>query len=234
MDPSGCLESIQHHWRTCSLRIALTRRLYREKQVPKILADNNRVVLTENKRSDQALFDFYSSLISGGSRFEEPLENILAWARKRFPATDKHADVSLTISHKHRQALNRFYNRAQRPSTSTLVETNDGPIWLYPGLQLVGHMQEKRYGCVNGGVYVVKSFKESLVLECLMTKTNLEVSMDFLKSSLRLGFARTQASCQGSTCFGLLRVYSTHPRFTKTHLFVCGSRATSSELLEVV
>ena len=200
----------------------------------RILAEGNRTTLTQNRRSDQALFDFYSSLISGGSMFEEPLENILAWARQRFPKTDRIPDVCLTISHKHRQALNRYYNKLQRPEEANLVQTLDGPLWLHVGLKLVGHMQERKCGCVNGGTYVVKAFNETVLLECQITKREFEVNIEFLKKSLRLAYAQTQAGCQGETKQGVVRVFSNHPRFSKTHLFVCASRATSSELLEIV
>ena len=56
--------------------------------------------------------------------------------------------------------------------------------------------------------------------------------MDFVKSKLRLGFASSQVSCQGSTLAGRVRVY-THPRFTRRHLYVCASRATSARLPEI-
>ena len=56
--------------------------------------------------------------------------------------------------------------------------------------------------------------------------------MDFVKSKLRLDFASSQVSCQGSTLAGRVRVY-THPRFTRRHLYVCASRATSARLLEI-
>ena len=96
-------------------------------------------------------------------------------------------------------------------------------------------MQEKHYNCVNGGLYVVKSFADTVVLECQITKRELEVPMEFVRKSLRLAFAMTQAGCQGTTLRGIIRIHDTsHPRFSKVNLFVCASRATSSELLEIV
>ena len=45
-----------------------------------------RLTLTESKRSDQVLFDWYSSLAVGGSRYGLPWEEVLAQARAAFPA----------------------------------------------------------------------------------------------------------------------------------------------------
>ena len=47
-----------------------------------------RTTLTENKRSDPPLFDWYSSLIPGGSRYTAPLSEVLDEARRDFPCTD--------------------------------------------------------------------------------------------------------------------------------------------------
>ena len=46
--------------------------------------DGNRVTLTECRRSDAQLFQWYSSLIPGGGRFASPLAEVLAQARARF------------------------------------------------------------------------------------------------------------------------------------------------------
>ena len=58
----------------------------------KIKADCNRVCLTECKRSDQPLFDFYSSLIPGGDRYTMPFGEVLVEARKSFPRKRGFAD----------------------------------------------------------------------------------------------------------------------------------------------
>jgi hypothetical protein len=73
----------------------------------KILADCNRCTLTECKRSDQQLFDFYSSLIPNGSRFEVCLETLLEEARKMFPRKKRVSSLLLSnltqneATHKH-------------------------------------------------------------------------------------------------------------------------------------
>jgi 5-methylcytosine-specific restriction endonuclease McrA len=202
----------------------------------KLMADNNKWVLNENKRSDQVLFDFYTSLIPGGSRYNEPLEDTLAWARQRFPVTDRIADVSLVISHAQRRAINRQMNRMLRTNNSTLLETSDGLVWLHENLRLIGHLDQKKNGCLNGAIYKVRSYTQNTVsLCCELTGKELEVSIDFVKKGmLRLAFARTQCSSQGTTQQGVCRIFTQHPKMTRRHLYVSVSRCTSSELLEIV
>ena len=50
------------------------------------LADGNRLTMTECKRSDQVLFEWYASLARGGSRHERPLKDNVKEARATFKA----------------------------------------------------------------------------------------------------------------------------------------------------
>ena len=108
-------------------------------------------------------------------------------------------------------------------------------MFLHEGLLLIGHLQEKKNGIINGGFYrVVTASLTECVVTCVATGRTLQLATPFLAQHLRLAFAITQASAQGSTLKGRVRIYSRHARFTRKHLFVCLSRATSAELVEVV
>ena len=72
------------------------------------LSGGNRLTLLENKRSDQILYDFYTSLTS------RPLDEALAEARTRFPATSRPA-TTLVISHARRRYLCMRRNLAEKP-----------------------------------------------------------------------------------------------------------------------
>ena len=201
----------------------------------KLMADNNRCVLTENMRSDQKLFDFYNSLVLNGNRVALDLKTVLAEARKLFPRKRGWPDTSLVISHAMRRRLNEKQNQALKPEGALQIFGADGEMWLHQGLRLVGHMQERRLGCVNNACYVILNVQpEEVKLECEATKRVLDVPMHFVQSSMRLGFCRTQASVQGATIPNRLRIYSNHPRFSKRHLYVCASRCTNHALLEVI
>ena len=78
------------------------------------MCGGNRVTLTECKRSDAELFEWYASLIPGGMRFTAPLPDVLAQARRRFTFAGK-AQHNLVISHKRRVQLNREINKHFAP-----------------------------------------------------------------------------------------------------------------------
>jgi hypothetical protein len=199
-----------------------------------VLADGNIQRLRENKRSDHELFSFITALIPGGSLYETPWDQLIAHAKAKFPKQPGHPTISLVIPHTQRKLINRTQNEQTKPEDAVFVEGQDGPMWLHPGLRLVGHLQGKARGVLNGAFYTVLSVCDTTVLVlCELTRKELELPMDFVKTKTRLGYAITQASCQGSTLAGRVRVY-THPRFTRRHLYVCSSRCTAASLLEIV
>ena len=127
-------------------------------------------------------------------------------------------------------------NKAEAPDDAVFLQkTGDTEMYLYPGLLLIGHLQEKKNGVINGGFYrVVTASLTECVVACEATGKTLQLATSFVAQHLRLAFAITQASAQGSTLKGRIRIYSRHARFTRRHLFVCLSRATAAELVEVV
>ena len=62
------------------------------------MADNNRLQLTECKRSDRALFDFYTRLIPGGDLFGRSVAEAVRLARERFNFQGV-CDLNLSLSH---------------------------------------------------------------------------------------------------------------------------------------
>ena len=101
------------------------------------LSGGNILTLTENRRSDQILFDFYTSL-SG-----RPLAEALQEARIRFPVTSRPA-TTIVISHARRRFLNMRRNLAEKVPDAVFyraqVTGKAGPqsMWLWPGLAVVG------------------------------------------------------------------------------------------------
>ena len=112
------------------------------------LSGGNRLTLTENKRSDQILYDLYTSLRG------RPLEEALQEARIRFPVTSRPA-TTIVISHARRRYLNMRRNLAEKPSDAVFFRapvTGDrtGPqnMWLWSGLTVVG-----AGGAIKKGVF---------------------------------------------------------------------------------
>ena len=104
-----------------------------------------------------------------------------------------------------------------------------------PPLRLLTCLSERKLGCVNNAVYKVLTIGENNVgLECEITGQLREVPLGFVREHMRLCYARTVASIQGMTVTGRLRIMTRHRVFGLKHLFVCSSRATSWQNLEIV
>ena len=191
------------------------------------LSGGNRLILTENKRSDQVLYDFYTSLST------RPLAEALQEARIRFPVSDRPA-TTIVISHARRRYVNMQRNLAEKPPDAVFYRapvtgSKTGPqsMWLWPGLNVVG-----AGGIVTKGVFetVAQATPEGVVLH---SGTRLTVHQAV--RSLRLGYALTYPSTQGLTITGVVRLDCTENRhFIWKHLYVGSSRCTAHHLLEVV
>ena len=96
---------------------------------------------------------------------------------------------------------------------------------VWPGIELLGCVQAERRGVRNGCLYTVESIdlaSETLRLQGLEADFTFEQA----KQWLRLSFAQTYASCQGTEFSGSLRLHDCASRFfTRRHLFVGLSRA---------
>ena len=83
----------------------------------------------------------------------------------------------------------------------------------------------------NGVLYTVERLEE----EQVRLVGGIALAYEQVKAWLRLSYAQTYASCQGSEFEGSLRLHdTTHPRFTRLHLFVGLSRARSAAQVSVV
>ena len=115
----------------------------------------HRLTLTENKRSDPPLFEWYSSLIPGGERHSLPLDEIVVQARKDFPMKAREARWNLVMSHRKRISINKAMNA--RDSDGVFIKakpSNDmnapQDMFVKPGMVLVGCL---RNGPVTSGCF---------------------------------------------------------------------------------
>jgi len=84
------------------------------------MAGGNRVTLTECRRSDRELFDFYASLVQGGVR-NTTLRTVLAEAKATFNFSG-FCRNNLAISHRKRIQLNRQINEQFAPPCAVRLE----------------------------------------------------------------------------------------------------------------
>jgi hypothetical protein len=195
-----------------------------------VLAGGNRCTLTECRRGDRKLFDFYSSLIPGGSRAELPVQTCIAQAKAVFRSSGP-ARWNLVISHRRRCLINAERNRAEAPPGAVLLEVSGRrargngaqTMLLWPGIQLFGCTSAAK-AVRNGCLYTVESLDseaKALVVEGVGTLT-----FDQAKAWFRLSYAQTYASCQGTEFDGSLCLWDcAHRHFSRRHLFVGLSRA---------
>ena len=166
------------------------------------LAGSNRLTLTENKRSDQILYDFYTGLST------RPLVDVLHEARLMFPVTDEAPDTTLVISHARRRFLNCKANLKRKPEVGAVFlrapqtgKDGTGPqsMWVWPGLRVIG-----AGGQMKKGVFAkIESVCEDgdVVLD-----NGIALSASHACRPMRLAYAMTCPGAQGLTLQGRVRL----------------------------
>ena len=206
------------------------------------LVGGNRLRLYTNRRSDQALFDFYTSIFLSEENFLAyevatngfDLESKLEEARRLFPVTERDADTALCISHKQRMNICGKMNKKNIPKDSIFLRApknanyRNAPqdMFLWKGLRVFGAVTAN--GIMRGCLYKI----EEAVEDGIKLKDGPTLSLEQACRCLRLAYAITYASSQGLTLPGVVRLH-TEGQFTLKHLYVGSSRCTSSQLLEV-
>jgi hypothetical protein len=100
---------------------------------------------------------------------------------------------------------------------------------IWPGLQLLGCVSSEKKGVRNGCLYTVASIGEGIVkLEGLPAAFTFEQTTLWL----RLSYAQTYASCQGTEFTESLCLWDiSHRHFSRRHLFVGLSRAAQGAFI---
>ena len=218
---------LSNYWKGCQV----PEEAFEQSSLLHTFASGNRCVLTECRRGDRRLFDFYSSLVPGGSRYHLPVADAVKEAKREF-RHDGSARWNLVISHRKRVELNRVNNRAAAPDDAVFLEVKGRAVrgnaaqsmLAWPGIELLGCVSAERKGIRNGCLYTVERI--DVPSETLRLAGVGDVTFDQAKAWLRLSYAQTYASCQGTEFAGSLRLHDcSHKWFSRRHLFVGLSRA---------
>ena len=209
---------------------------FRQSNLLHTMADGNRLTLTTCRRSETTLFDFYRSLIPGGSRYDIPLEEAVRDAKREF-AYNHPCRFNFVISHQKRRKVNRDLNRLWAPPDAVFLKvratksSGGQDMYIWPGIQLFGNVTAERKGIRNHVLYTVDCIeKEKVRLVGLPHWYSLEQ----VKKWLVLAYAQTYASCQGTECDGPVCLWDTsHIYFTRRHLFVGLSRAKDPAFIAI-
>ena len=206
------------------------------------------VKLTRYRRgNDPALFSFYSSIPTTMATWN--LKDVIKAFKEKFPLKSGDADYNLVISHEKRVALNHSLNNAAYEAYKrtggregrkiTIDETSKikkktQDYYCFPGQVLIGYSDCNK-DIKNGYFYRVEEVDAYNVMLFSMDEDWYKpVSLKTMEEQLRLSHAMVYAAVQGRTFTGRVRLWDTgHRHFTRTHLLVGISRATSGELVDI-
>ena len=105
-------------------------------------------------------------------------------------------------------------------------------MWLWERIDLLGCASGVRKGIMNNVMYRVIKIED----DGIIVKSNEEIKLVFAQVAalMRLSFARTYASCQGTEFETELRLHDTNNKhFTMRHLFVGMSRCKNCTKLDI-
>ena len=217
------------------------------------LAGGNFIELTECRRSDPELFGDYSAIVKGGTNYNLPLAQQVAFFRGKYTedkATgfipgSKFAPTNLVISHELREQINRQCNLADAVGRLNTVEFSidiatrdvcqnkpqDFIVWT--GMSVVAATTSSSGKYKNGRRYTIQEINDMTVVLRRDDHTFELKRGEFIRS-MRLCYAFTYQSCQGITVDGLLALHNTdHYYFNGKMMYVGVSRATGSDKLIV-
>ena len=147
------------------------------------------------------------------------------------------ADTTLVISHARRRRVIAQWMKERRPEGPTLLlpkgtDANSQELVIWEGTVLTAVLDGlSKLGIYNAQLLVCRGWTDSaLRLECQEGGQSYEVPTDWCRENLRHGCALTYASIQVRTCRGTVQLLDwASPRFTRRHLLMGLSRATSVE-----
>ena len=109
-------------------------------------------------------------------------------------------------------------------------------LFLWPNIELLGCVQATRKGIRNNVLYRVTALGEesATLVPAQGEGDSIELAYPQVAEWLRLSFAQTYASVQGTEFSDTLRLHDTsNPHFTLRHLFVAMSRAKECSKLAI-
>lgn len=221
-----------------------------------LLCGGKCLLLTECKRSDQFLFDWYASLVREpkGCRFGKPLQAVLQECRAEFAEAratgflpgSRLAPTNIVISHKLRECVNAQCNAVDMRGRNdaeqfTLMDFGIEPVansnnpqdaWFWHGLHVVACCRGRKLR--NGRDYEILKIGSKVVEVQAEGEEPLELRRSEFFRSMRLRYAVTYASAQGLTLEGLVALHDTsHHHFDWRKLYVAMSRARGRDKIIV-
>ena len=140
-------------------------------------------------------------------------------------------ELNLVLSHRKRVEINRRCNVHFKalgaiylpcPLQKRVALNAPQPMWIWPGIKLLGCLPIERQGIRNGVEYTVQAVDSTAVT----LQNGPTLTHEQAVAWLRLGYAMTYASVQGRETEGTLALHDCDSgHFTWRHLYVGLSRA---------
>jgi hypothetical protein len=193
---------------------------FRESRLYKSWSDCTRFELTRCRRSDQAHFDFYTSL-------PDDITKAVSAARRRYGHAED-ADLHVTISHRKRRAIStaKQQKASEGKECVRIPACDDNSFQCFVGTKLIGSSTAGRI--VNGARYeVTRIGPERVALKDLATHEELELTLEAVARQCTLGWALCYPRVQGCTETGTVLLHDMSSKYLKRHhLYVGLSRVT--------
>jgi len=193
------------------------------------LAAGRILELTKNMRSDPVIF----------SSLSKPLHSL----RRIFPPTKEPVRWHLVVTHRMRRILNERENAPNKNKEHVCIKATDDPksqdMYLCVGTPLIACKTVESRGIFNSAHYSVSCLNPLTVAKiatvtAAIKEEPIPVGKNEIGKLFFLGHSMTTVSSQGKTLPGRVAIWETHHLyFSRKHLVVALSRATSSELLSI-
>ena len=203
------------------------------------MANGNILRLTECRRSDSKLFDFYSSVLAS----ELTIATLAQRASKLFNFQGP-VRFHICISHAKRVSINRRENLKEAVGKEFLLplvapkqkaaRNSQQDMMLFEGLELFGVTEHaSNRGVKSGCLYTIEHLAR--LNDCIKIQgIEKPFKLQEIQRFFRLSYARTYASCQGCEFDCAVCLSDTqHPKFSKRHLYVGLSRCKDAGLVRL-
>ena len=133
-----------------------------------------------------------------------------------------------------------WVEKSERPSPN-----EPQGFWLYPGLILIAYISNGKQDDVHNGQLfeTLEITPTAVMMRDAEAQTIHELSLEFVRHNLRLGFAFTNVGCQGRSLGNFATLDTPErgitlwdiesPSFFLKHLFTGASRSRSGQLLQI-
>ena len=173
---------------------------YENSYILKYLTDNNRMTLTENKRSDSIMWDIYHNILDGDE------------VKHKFKSTKKIVtDLHICLSNKKRHEINQMMMKKKKKNKHIIIDKLDKVInkkrlalyemIIYKDLPVVCKENNKKLDIYNNERFTVNGFNKKKKIISIKNDMGGIIDLSFLQfqTMFEIGYCITAHISQGAT-----------------------------------